>query len=103
MYLNPMIIITIIIVTTNVTFFDRFTVQIIVKNIIPFVIRFTRYQYSMTAACDPRPLEPDEWHCVGHVYDGAAIYAYVNGTLVGNPAGGSLQGVPLPPSVNPYP
>ena len=57
----------------------------------------------MTAACDPRPLGENSWHCVAHVYDGAAIHAYVNGTLENNPAGGSLDHVPLPPSVNPYP
>lgn len=61
------------------------------------------YQYSMTAACDPRPLQAEDWHCVANVFDGRAINAYVNGTLVTNPAGGSLGKVPLPPTVNPYP
>ena len=40
--------------------------------------------YSQTAACDPRTLAPDAWHCIANTYDGAAIRAWVNGTLVAN-------------------
>jgi len=40
--------------------------------------------YCETAACDPRPLAPGAWHCLANAYDGAAIRAYVNGTLVAN-------------------
>jgi hypothetical protein len=31
----------------------------------------------MTAACDPRPLAKDDWHCVGLVYNGSSINAWV--------------------------
>ena len=42
--------------------------------------------YSQTAACDPRTLAPDAWHCIANTYDGTAIRAWVNGTLVANGA-----------------
>lgn len=43
-------------------------------------------RFCATAACDPRELAPAAWHCLANVYDGAAIFAYVNGTLVANGA-----------------
>jgi hypothetical protein len=44
-------------------------------------------RYCTTAACDPEPLATGgPWHCVANVYDGAAIRAYVNGTLHANGA-----------------
>ena len=49
------------------------------------------HPYCVTAACDPRPLPPSDWHCVANAYDGRTIRAYVNGSLVRNGA------------VNPYP
>jgi len=41
-------------------------------------------KYCMTAACDPRPVPPNAWHCLATVYDGEYIRAFVNGTLEGN-------------------
>jgi hypothetical protein len=49
------------------------------------------HKWSVTAACDPRPLPPDMWHCVANVYDGETIRVYVNATLSDNG------------NVNPYP
>jgi hypothetical protein len=49
------------------------------------------HKWSVTAACDPRPLPADMWHCVANVYDGETIRVYVNATLAQNGA------------VNPYP
>jgi hypothetical protein len=42
-------------------------------------------RYCTTAACDSRALLPSPaWHCLAGTYDGSAIRAYVNGTLVSN-------------------
>ena len=41
-------------------------------------------RFCITAACDPRELAPNAWHCFANVYDGEHIYAYVNGTLIAN-------------------
>lgn len=60
------------------------------------------YPYSMTAACDSRALTEDDWHCVANVYDGTAINAYVNDSIIYNPAGGNRTTPPLEQSVNPY-
>lgn len=49
--------------------------------------------YCMTAACDPRPLALDAWHCLANVYDGATVTAYVNATLAYN---GNDNPFPLP-------
>ncbi len=42
------------------------------------------HEYCVTAACDARALAPEAWHCVAHVYDGAAIHAFVNASEVPN-------------------
>ena len=49
------------------------------------------HPFCVTAACGPQSLAPNAWHCVGNVYDGRDIRAYVNGTLANNS------------KVNPYP
>ena len=38
-------------------------------------------QYCRSRACGATTLEPGVWHCLANSYDGAAIRAYVNGTL----------------------
>ena len=53
-------------------------------------------KWSMTAACDPRTLLPDSWHCVANVYDGKVIRAYVNATFVNN---GDVNPYPLPTGI----
>jgi len=53
--------------------------------------------YCYSAACDPRAMGAGSWHCVANVYDGVAIQAYLNASLVPNQnrTGGA--------STNPYP
>ena len=42
-------------------------------------------RYCTSAACDSRALAPSPaWHCLANTYDGSAIRAYVNGSLVAN-------------------
>jgi hypothetical protein len=40
--------------------------------------------YCETAACDPRAVSPGSWQCLANAFDGQAIRAYVNGTLIAN-------------------
>ena len=47
-------------------------------------------QYCRSRACGATTLAPGAWHCLANVYDGAAIRAFVNGTL--DDAGGSNSG-----------
>lgn len=42
------------------------------------------YNFSETAACDPRPLPDEEWVCLAGTYDDEAIRVYVNGTFISN-------------------
>lgn len=51
------------------------------------------HPYCVTAACDPRPIPMDAWHCVANVYDGKTISAFVNGSLAQN---GKLNPYPYP-------
>ena len=46
----------------------------------------------LTAACDPRPLALDAWHCIANVYDGANVTAYVNASA---PRNGAANPFPL--------
>ena len=41
-------------------------------------------KFCTTAACDPRKLESNSWHCIANTYDGNEIRAYVNGTFINN-------------------
>jgi hypothetical protein len=41
-------------------------------------------RFCETRACDPRPLPRQDWQCLAMAYDGAAIYAFLNGTLLKN-------------------
>ena len=38
-------------------------------------------KYCESRACGETALQPHAWHCLGNVYDGHAVRAYVNGTL----------------------